>query len=198
MSHFNLAANSWDTPEKKEQNRKYSEEIKSLTGKKQFQNILEVGCGTGLLGENFVTETNQMTGIDTSEGMLEVFTQKFAGFKNVRARNLNLEIEPFNEGPFDLIISSMAFHHLRSPSEMLTKLKVLLKPEGVMAIIDLDKEDGSFHPDPAKMGVHHFGFSEEVCQNWAKANGLKLERKIINQIKKNEKTYPVFLAIFHF
>lgn len=197
MSHFNQAANSWDTPEKKEQNRKYAEEIKTLAGRKEFKNILEVGCGTGLLGENFLSNTAHLLGIDTSEGMLAVFAQKFSDNPYVRALKLNLEKELLNEESFDLILSSMAFHHLQSPSEMMKKLAAKLSPGGIAAIIDLDQEDGSFHPDPAGMGVHHFGFNEETTQSWAKENGLKMERKIINIIQKNEKQYPVFLAVFY-
>lgn len=196
MSHFNQAANTWDTPEKKEQNRKYAEEIKMLSGKREFKRVLEVGCGTGLLGENFIQKDNQFLGVDTSEGMLEILRQKFSGHSQVKAKLINMEKETLNEGPFDLIISSMAFHHLQNPEGMLKILKTKLVPDGVMAIIDLDREDGTFHPDPVKMGVHHFGFDEATCRQWADASGLRMERKIIHTIHKNDKNYPIFLSLF--
>lgn len=196
MNHFNQAANQWDSPEKAEQNKKYAEEIKHLSGKKHFNTILEVGCGTGLLGGQFVTESTSLLGVDTSEGMLEVFNQKFSSFKNVRSLKINLEKEDTPETNFDLILSSMAFHHLHSPEKMISKLKMKLSPKGMMAVIDLDKEDGTFHPDPTKMGVHHFGFAQTEIEKWAQQNDLLVQVKIINTIQKNEKQYPVFLALF--
>lgn len=196
MNHFNQAANQWDTPEKIEQNKNYAEEIKSLSGKKDFSHILEVGCGTGLLGSQFVTPASSLTGVDTSEGMLDVFNKKFSSMPNVRSVKINLEKEDLDENSFDLILSSMAFHHLTEPEAMIKKLRTKLSPAGLIAVIDLDKEDGTFHPDPIKMGVHHSGFAKEVIEKWASKNELNVQVKIINTIHKNEKQYPIFLALF--
>jgi ubiquinone/menaquinone biosynthesis C-methylase UbiE len=197
MSHFNQVANSWDTLEKIKINQLYADGIKKYLTKKDSIKILEVGCGTGLLGSQFLHETNQLTGVDTSTGMLEVFNQKFHENKNVHSRLLNLEEQELDEDGFDLIISSMAFHHLKEPGKMVVKLKKMLSPGGILAIIDLDAEDGSFHPDPKNMGVHHFGFAEETIQAWSSAAQFKkLSREIINVIKKEQGEYPIFLAVF--
>ncbi|MDD4974522.1 MAG: class I SAM-dependent methyltransferase [Bacteriovorax sp.] len=197
MSHFNQIANTWDTPEKIKLNQQYAEGIKKHLTKKDAIKILEVGCGTGLLGSQFVHGASQLTGVDTSPGMLEVFNQKFYDNKNVHSRLLNLEEQEFDEDGFDLIISSMAFHHLKEPAKMILKLKKLLSPDGILAIIDLDAEDGSFHPDPKQMGVHHFGFAKETIQSWSSAAQFKKSsREIINVIKKEQGEYPVFLAVF--
>ena len=107
---------------------------------------------------------------------------------------LNLEEQSIHE-QFDLILSSMAFHHLKDPASMINKLKKNLRPGGVLAVIDLDKEDGSFHSDPANMGVHHFGFSEESNREWGK-DFKEVRREIINTISKNGGEYPIFLALY--
>lgn len=197
MSHFNQSANTWDTPEKIKLNQHYADQIKKSLLKKDSIKILELGCGTGLLGSQFLNETNQLIGIDTSSGMLEVFNQKFQDNKNVRSKLLNLEDQELGEGEFDLVISTMAFHHLKNPEQMILKLKKLLSSNGIIAVIDLDAEDGSFHPDPNKMGVHHFGFSKETTDSWSVAAQFKKSsREIINVISKEQGEYPVFLAIF--
>lgn len=197
MTHFNKTADQWDTLEKIILNEQYSKRIKSLIPHNKMSKILDFGCGTGLLISNFQNEENILIGVDTSEGMLEVFNNKFKNLKNTKSYLLNLEENDLNEGQFDLIVSTMTFHHLKQPDQMIKKLKKMLASDGVIAIIDLDQEDGSFHPDPANMGVFHFGFSNEMTNTWA--DQVKLERphrEIIHTINKNNKSYPVFLAIF--
>lgn len=196
MEHFNQAANTWDTPEKYELSQHYACEISKYL-KDQTLHVLEVGCGTGLLGAQFVKGQNQLLGIDTSKGMLDVFNDKFKNNPQVTSRLINLENEYLSEKNFNLIVSSMAFHHLVHPEVVLKKLNELLASEGIIAVIDLDEEDGSFHPDPKNMGVHHFGFSKKRLESWSQDAGLKmLEWKIVHTINKNEKEYPLFLAIF--
>jgi ubiquinone/menaquinone biosynthesis C-methylase UbiE len=200
MSHFNEMANSWDTSEKREQNKIYADKIKLMLKQSHFSNVLEFGCGTGLLGANFIEKNNHFLGIDSSVGMLEVFKAKFASFPNVKYHNIDLEKNNLNinQEEFDLIVSSMAFHHLQDPQNMILKFQKMLKPNGAIAIIDLDEENGSFHPDPKKMAVHHFGFSEKVTSDWAQSFKFKnYSREIVNTIKKESGNFPIFLAIYY-
>jgi ubiquinone/menaquinone biosynthesis C-methylase UbiE len=199
MNHFNSQANQWDSPEKIAQNKAYSELIKKHMRATRGLKILEVGCGTGLLGSQFLDGENSLVGVDTSEGMLKVFNDKFKDNALITSRLLNLETDELSSEKFDLILSSMAFHHLVDPAKMLVKLARYLKPDGIIAIIDLEQEDGSFHPDPKNMGVHHFGFNESVTTRWAKDAGLsKKNREQAHIIHKNDQKYPLFLDIYHF
>lgn len=195
MNHFNQLSKEWDRPEKIEQNIKYAKIIKSHLVFNHPIAILDLGCGTGLLGQQFVEEENTLMGIDTSEGMLDVFNKKFLGNNRVSSRLLNLEKENV-DAKFDLILSSMAFHHMDDPMKMVLKLKKLLTASGALAIIDLDLENGSFHSDPKNMGVKHFGFSKEVSDSWAREAGFsRYHRETINIIKKENGDFPVFLSL---
>ena len=198
MSHFNEFANQWDTPEKIERNQKYAQSIYLALNGKKYSNILELGCGTGLLGSHFISENTNLIGVDTSEGMLKVFNEKFKNNKNVQSINLNLEekILDINQ-KFDLIISSMAFHHLKNPEEVVIKLKALLNQDGVLAIIDLYEEPGNFHPDPKNMGVYHYGFAIQTLESWGSTAGFKQTKvSTIDVIIKNSSEFPIFLATF--
>lgn len=197
MDHFNEQAKKWDTSEKIERSKKYAEKILEKINKKNVSKILEFGCGTGLLGSYFLSDDTSLVGIDTSQGMLDIFNEKFKN-KNARSYHLNLEEHdfPINE-KFDLIVTSMAFHHLKNPESMMTKLKNLLKREGILAIIDLDEELGDFHPDPKNMGVHHFGFSNGTTDKWAILAKFKTyTRENIDTIKKESGDYTIFLALY--
>lgn len=196
MEHFTQMAKEWDTPEKIERNVQYGIEIKKfLPDQNKAIRILDVGCGTGLLGSQFLSHPeSQLIGVDTSSGMLEVFLQKF---KNAKAYLMDMTKNELPESHFDLIVSAMAFHHIKDTYPMLEKLTSRLNPQGLLAIIDLDTEDGSFHPDPKNMGVHHFGFSSEQNAAWANEVGLQLiNRTIVHNVFKNEKNYPIFLAVY--
>lgn len=157
--------------------------------------ILDFGCGTGLFGLEFKKYIKTLTGIDTSTGMLDVFNKKTEDYNNIKSLNLNLETSNFDED-FNLVVSSMTFHHLNEPINVLKKLKKSLRNNGVIAIVDFDKEDGTFHPDNEGMGVKHYGFSKDELNEWAKETELKFEHSIINSISKNGKEYGQFLAIF--
>ena len=93
--------------------------------------------------------------------MLEVFNGKFQGLNNSKSYLMDMTKTDLPETGFDLIVSAMAFHHIKDTFPMLSILKEKLNKNGILAIIDLDEEDGSFHPDPKNMGVHHFGFSKD-------------------------------------
>lgn len=197
MNHFNEQARKWDTPEKTERCKKYAEKILKKINKKNISTILEFGCGTGLLGSHFLSDNTSLVGIDASQGMLDVFNEKFKN-KNAQSYHLNLEEYdfPINE-KFDLIVTSMAFHHLKNPENMMIKLKNLLNREGILAIIDLDEELGDFHPDPKNMGVHHFGFSNQTTEKWAILSKFKTyTREDIDTIKKESGDYTIFLALY--
>jgi 2-polyprenyl-3-methyl-5-hydroxy-6-metoxy-1,4-benzoquinol methylase len=195
MSHFNQVANEWDNEGKVAMMQVLAKNVMEKLPLERNLKIMDFGCGTGLFGLEFSEHAKELVGIDTSSGMLEVFNKKTEGDDRFRSHNINLEEKELNE-KFDLIISSMAFHHLNDPKAVLTKLKKNLNPDGKIIIVDLDEEDGSFHPDNEGMGVKHFGFSKNTLINWAKEADLKFEHYIINSIDKNEKKYQQFCAVF--
>jgi len=195
MSHFNDKAAEWDSEGKIKMMALLANKTIEVLKPEKKLDIMDFGCGTGLFGLEMADYARSLLGVDTSSGMLEVFDQKTDSAENIKSQLVDLESETINMS-FDLIVSSMAFHHLNQPEKMITTLKNLLNAGGKLAIVDLDEEDGSFHPDNTGMGVKHFGFSKEKLQTWANENGLKLEHHLINQIEKNDRNYAQFLAVF--
>ncbi|MCB0377903.1 MAG: class I SAM-dependent methyltransferase [Bdellovibrionales bacterium] len=195
MSHFNEMAAQWDSEDKIQMMKTLADQTKALLNNKSPIDIMDFGCGTGLFGLEFADQAKSLLGVDTSEGMLEIFNKKTEGHDNFQSQLIDLENENLNK-KFDLIVSSMAFHHLKNPMAMIQKMKTMLNPDGKLAIVDLDHEDGTFHPDNKAMGVQHHGFSKEDIASWAKEAQMKLDHHIINKVHKNDKDYPQFLAIF--
>lgn len=193
MSHFDHSASSWDSPKKVESVIKMAKKVNELVELGSDLDILDFGCGTGLFGLEFFDRAKSITGMDTSEGMLEVFDNKTKDHSNIKSVNLDLEKSELSE-KYDLIISSMTFHHLENPLAVLRKLKESLNPKGRILVVDLEKEDGTFHPDNEGMGVRHFGFSNEELSSWAQELNLDIAIHTINEIGKNDRSYFQFLA----
>ncbi len=196
--HFNTAANTWDTEETISRTSVFAGAIKKQLGDQKISNLLDLGCGTGLLAEHFLDSSSYILGVDTSEGMLEKFNLRFNQQGNVKSLAINLEKDPIpgTEPKFDVVVSSMAFHHLKEPKKVLQLLKKHLSSNGKIFIIDLDKEDGTFHPDNKGMGVEHFGFSKNEFEEWSNELGFKMfSHEIIHEMNKNNRSYGVGLAI---
>jgi len=195
MSHFNDEAANWDDEGKVKMMKLLASQAMKVLKPQNDISIMDFGCGTGLFGLEFTDHAKSLLGIDTSEGMLEVFDKKTQGHDNFTSKNIDLESENLDQ-KFDLIVSSMAFHHLTNPYDVLVKFKSMINEGGKIAIVDLDKEDGSFHPDNEGMGVKHFGFSKQELESWASDAQLKMEHHFINEIEKNDNNYKQFLAVY--
>jgi ubiquinone/menaquinone biosynthesis C-methylase UbiE len=160
--------------------------------------VLEYGCGTGLLGFTLQPQAAHITLADASEGMLEVLRWKLAGsgMTNMMPLRLDLQMDPLPEARFDLICSLMALHHIPDTRAILGKFLALLEPGGWVALLDLDREDGSFHGP--EVDVHH-GFDrrafradlEAVGFSWI---GFSTAYHIQREPQRGGRRYPVFLA----
>jgi ubiquinone/menaquinone biosynthesis C-methylase UbiE len=128
-------------------------------------NVLDFGCGTGLLTLRLAPLVGSITGIDSSRGMLEVFGEKIAKQNAVNVRTLFLDLDAGDAlmGNYDLIVSSMTFHHIRQIAPVLSQFHRCLAPGGYLCIADLDPDHGGFHDDGK--GVFHFGFERAVLRS---------------------------------
>lgn len=124
--------------------------------------VLDFGCGTGLLTFALRPFVNSITGVDSSQGMLDVFRKKAKeqNLENVRAEYVDLEKGDILRGPFHLIVSSMTLHHIKNITPLLKQFYSLLLPSGQLAVADLEPDDGQFHSN--NEGVFHFGFDTKA------------------------------------
>lgn len=205
MSHFKEAAKTWDTDKTRTRNQIFASAISAHLPSSSLGtlDVLDFGCGTGLLGEallqNKDLKVSRLVGIDSVEEMIEEFILKFIDEPRARGYSFDIEKGDWKDelGAFDVLVTAMAFHHLDQPLAALKNLKKYMNPGGKIFIIDLDEEDGSFHPDPKAMGVKHFGFSQKERDQWAQEAGFsKVLHEVIFEIEKNERSYPVLMSVF--
>ncbi|GAP98217.1 class I SAM-dependent methyltransferase [Leptolyngbya sp. NIES-2104] len=105
--------------------------------------VLDVACGTGTFERLVLLEhpTQQITGIDLSEKMLEIAEEKCRDYPNVSFHIASVTALPFSDRTFDTVISASAFHYFENPSAALLEMKRVLKPDGELIILDWCKDD---------------------------------------------------------
>ena len=123
--------------------------------------VLDFGCGTGLLTLNLQPLVKNITGVDSSQGMLGALQNKITmrSLNNVHTQFVDFEKNQHAAGSYDLVVSSMTLHHVPDTLALFKEWFSLLRPNGQACFADLDTEDGSFHGD--NTGVFHLGFGRE-------------------------------------
>jgi ubiquinone/menaquinone biosynthesis C-methylase UbiE len=163
--------------------------------------VLDFGCGTGLLTLRVAPLVKSITGVDTSQGMLDVLEDKARrqGQANVHTRHISPGA-PI-PGSYDLAISSMAFHHVEDIDALLLDLFRVLKTPGILCVADLYLDQGLFHDDNA--GVFHSGFDRGVlCDLFRNAGFAKVTGVTGTEVTKTThkgglRTFGIFVITGH-
>jgi tRNA (cmo5U34)-methyltransferase len=198
-NRFDEAAATWDEqPRRVKLARAVADEIARRIRLSRDLDVLDFGCGTGLLTLALQPLVRSVTGADTSSGMLEILRTKVRelGVANVGTILLDPEGPLSLDARFHLIVSSMALHHVADLAPLFRRFHEQLHPGGRVALADLDREDGSFHEDPRD--VHHLGFERSELQALLAAAGfVDLGATTAMVTSKAGHDYPVFLITGH-
>jgi len=201
---FNREASQWDeNPQRRAVALGVAQAIIAAVNPDKTMQVMEFGCGTGLVSMEIAPLVQTLSAVDTSHEMLAVLQEKIttSGITNIETSCINLAASSetvLKEKRFELIYSSMTLHHIDATAAFLNQLSALLAPGGILALADLDREDGFFHDDPLEH-VHH-GFDRAELA--ALLNGAGLQVTSFETIYTFNKTnragiiaaYPVFLV----
>ncbi|MCU0630384.1 MAG: class I SAM-dependent methyltransferase, partial [Methanoregulaceae archaeon] len=101
------------------------------------QRVLDIGCGTAVMGLLFAEMGHQVTGVDLSEAMIAKAREK------ADAQNLPIELRtgdaehlPFSNGSFDVVVNRHLVWTLPHPEIALKEWNRVLKKGGVVLIIE--------------------------------------------------------------
>jgi tRNA (cmo5U34)-methyltransferase len=89
----------------------YAELEEAVAAETTGTTILELGTGTGETALRVLARNPgaRLTGVDASEAMLAAARARLPGEADLRVQRLE---DPLPEGPFDVVVSVLAVHHL--------------------------------------------------------------------------------------
>ncbi len=143
---------------------------------RNFDNMIDMGTGTGRIVEIFTTHATKITAYDSSQEMLKLARTKFeqAGLNHCQARLGDITALPAASGSVELITIHQVLHYLDSPFAVIEEAKRLLAPNGLILVVDFAKHQHEFlRTDHAH---RRLGFSDSEVQFWCDNNQLSLNQ----------------------
>lgn len=120
----------------------------ALAELKPGEKVLDAGCGTGILtvlAKLAVGNTGHVCGIDIAPKMIDAAVEKAGKYKlDIEFKTASISEIPYTDGEFDVVISSLMFHHL----------PVHIKKQGLKEIHRVLTSNGRFFL--SDFGTPHF------------------------------------------
>ena len=138
IKRFNKWAGSYDTGIVsiffKMCNRKLCQLVNLQDGMK----LLDAGCGTGSLLKELSGSGKELNlyGIDLSPEMVNAARVKLKDKKHIELYEGSAADLPFESNFFDYVVCANSLHHHANPNQSLVEMARVLKPGGVMILMD--------------------------------------------------------------
>jgi len=154
--------------------------------------VADLGCGTGVLTAALAPWVTRVTAIDREPEMLEEAARRLGGGSGVAFRQGDLEALPLEEGEVDAAFALLVFHLLPDPLAALSEALRVLRPGGILVILDMRahaREDFQ-----AEMGHLWAGFSPDTLVGWMCEGGFEGVRALPLPPESDAKGPLLFLA----
>jgi len=116
-------------------------------GTPRFSRVLDVGCGTGLMGQELRGMADRLDGVDLSERMLAEARRK-STYDRLEKAEL-VEFLGRARGIADLVVAADVFNYVGALGPALSAVRTALLPRGMLAF-SLETHDGS---EPVRLGA---------------------------------------------
>ncbi|GBF51990.1 methylase/methyltransferase [Leptospira ryugenii] len=139
----------------------------------QLSTIVDLGCGPGGLIPYLLPKAKQLLGVDSSANMIEEAQSLIGNNQNVQFVQAQLESIPMPDASVDAVVSSMVLHHISHPPAVLDEVHRILKPDGILCIVDLEKHNQEMMRD--NFADLWLGFEPELLESWLTNSGFSVE-----------------------
>jgi ArsR family transcriptional regulator len=135
--------------------------------------VVDFGCGTGVLTVELAKWARHVTAIDRSESALTKARAEAArqGLHNITFLAADLEQLPLERASVDLVVVSQSLHHVDSIEHVLAEGARVLKPGGRMVVLELLPHDEAWVK--SRLGHQHLGFDPDAVEQVMREVGLE-------------------------
>jgi SAM-dependent methyltransferase len=135
-----------------------------LAGDVAGRRVLDAGCAAGALSAALIQRGAEVTGIDSSAGLLRLAATRAGG----RARFVHGDLRyalPFDDGAFDVVVASLVMHYMEDWGLALREFRRVLVPGGRLVI-------STHHPfmDHALAGGSDYFTTYDFSEAWKKGD----------------------------
>ena len=140
-------------------------------GLRDGQKVLDVACGPGVISRLIAKAhpASQVTAMDLNGELLDVARQQAmsAGLEAIHFLQGDVYSPPLQDEQFDFIYARLLFQHLEHPLRALEAIRKLLKPNGVLCVLDIDDSWLTLVPEPKGFAE----FTDRVARAQARRGG---------------------------
>ena len=114
------------------------ERLVTLTSPQKDWHVLDVATGGGHVAYTFAPHVTRVWATDITQEMLDLVKAEAQkrGLANIRTAYAKAEALPFEDLSFDLVTCRIAPHHFESIPAFLGEVHRVLKPSGLLALVD--------------------------------------------------------------
>lgn len=135
--------------------------VLALLGDVAGKRVLDAGCGAGAHSHELVRRGATVTGIDRSSGLLAIARQRLGPGVALHEGDLE-EPLPFEDGAFDVVLTSLVLHYLQRWEPLFVELRRVLVPGGRIVA-------STHHPfmDHAHSGGDDYFATYRITEEWS-------------------------------
>ena len=132
--------------------------------------VADLGCGAGTLGSLLVARVGGLIGVDQSPRMLREAARNLPG---ADLRLGRLEHLPLSDAEAEVVVLSMALHHLPDPRQGLREARRVLRENGKLIVAELGRHEDETMRN--RFGDFWLGFPEERLLELVTGAGFAVE-----------------------
>jgi len=135
-----------------------------------FAQMLDIGTGSGRMLEIFAPRIGKGLGVDLSRAMLNFARSKLQDITHCSVQQADLFSLPIADASQDLVTVHQVLHYLVDPAAALIEAARVLKPGGILALVDFAPHQCEFLRE--KHAHRRLGFTEQEIEHWMDDAGL--------------------------
>lgn len=137
---------------------------------KKGQSVLDVGCGSGSITKdivNYVGSEGKVTGIDRSQDLINLANENYKEIFNLSFVAGDI-LEFHSPERWDVITIARTLQWIENPKDIIDKLVTLLKPQGIICVLDYNHNLIEWSPLPPQSMIRFYN----AFLNWRSDCGM--------------------------